>query len=196
MVIAFLMICVEVPLSCFNFSKKENETMDLLSGAIFVTAVAIRQHKLNSRKGETARLSVRSAELIATAEMEVANHEKATVSEYNRLIKMTQGIIGYLENDFYEVLRPFDTKDCHIRENIIGAVAGIETEENLSNLISCHASIISKPEIEKNTMGRVSGTTLTTAYLLFGQLRVSRMQVDAARTQKKKAELLADMLPL
>lgn len=167
--------------------------MDMITGAIVVGA--LRNYAIHSKMKETYRIAVSSAEKIAKAEVELERHEQETTKELDKLFTRMSGIVSYLEGPFLDVFKPFEGGESNLRAALIEDLTGTDAAENLKLIGSLHTSLCQRPQIEKMAGGRrISGSTSTAAYILFGNLGVASKFLEAARVQHQKANLIATHL--
>lgn len=153
---------------------------------------AIRQVTINSMAKETYRLAAKSAEKIANAEREAEQHEALCEAEFTKLQKRTVGIVEYLEGSFIDLFEPFENEYGDLRTTLLEDISNTDAAKNLLAIRAMHTSLCAKPEIQKmDTGNRISGSSMTTTFILFGNLGVKNRQLDAAKTQSRKADLIA-----
>lgn len=164
--------------------------MDIITGAI--VAGALRNYAIHAQTKEAYRLAVASAEKIAKAEVELERHEREATKELDKLFTRMQGIVNYLEETFLNVFKPFEGGKSNLRAALIEDLTGTDTAENLKLIETMHTSLCQKPQIEKMASGRrISGSTSTAAYILFGNLGVASKSLEGARVQYQKANLIS-----
>lgn len=164
--------------------------MDIIAAAVL--GGALRSYSIHAKTKESYRIAVSSAEKIAKAEVELERHELETTKELNKLFTRMQGIANYLEGPFLDMFNPFEGGESNLRAALIEDLTGADAAANLKLIGTLHTSLCQKPQIEKLTNGRrISGTTVTAAYILFGNLGVASKALDAARVQQQKARLVA-----
>lgn len=164
--------------------------MDMIASALI--GLTLRNYMIHSKTKEAYRIAVSSAEKIAKAEVELERHEREATRELDKLFTRMQGIVNYLEGPFLNVFKPFEGGESNLRAALIEDLTGTNTAENLKLIGSLHTSLCQKPQIEKMASGRrISGSTSTAAYILFGNLGVASKSLEAARVQHQKANLIA-----
>lgn len=168
--------------------------MDPIIGGM-VLGLALRQGTIRTQQKKAYRLAASAAEKIAKAEIELAQHEQKAEVELNKLFKRIQSSVNFLETRFIDAFEPFEGADGLLKKNLLDDLAGVGASSELALIGSMRNAIQEKPQVEKMVNGKkISGTTATAAYILFGDLGVANMQLDAARAQHRKAELIATHL--
>lgn len=162
----------------------------MLLGAVI--GIALRQNTIHSKTKKAYQLSVSAAERIAEAEVKIAQHQHETEVALEKLCKRIQVTISFLESTFIDTFKPFEGIDGTLKRNLIEDLAGASAVANLGLINSMRTAICQKPQIEKLANGnRISGTTMTASYILFGNLGIVSKQLDGAKMQKKTAELIS-----
>lgn len=166
--------------------------MDPFMTTSAIIGLTLRNYMIHSKTKESYRLATASAEKIAKAEKELERQTHETEVELEKLSKRMQGIVNYLEGPFLDLFKPFEGSDNNLQTSLIEDLTGADAAANLALISSLHQSMCQRPEIEKMANGRrVSGSKATTTYLLFGNLGLAYKQLDAARAQQQKAQLIA-----
>lgn len=155
-----------------------------------VLGTAINQYMIHSKKKESYRLAVASAAKIAEAQVKAERCERQTKDELNKLFTRIEGIVCYIDGTFFNVFKPFESLDNSLQKTLMEDLLNADAVSNLKLINSLSVKISQRPKIEQNSIS-TSGITTGAAYILFGNLGVASKQLDAARIQSQKAELIA-----
>lgn len=151
---------------------------------------ALRQYVIHSKRKEAYRLAISSAERVTEAQLKAETYEQETEAELNKLFTRIGGILRFLEGPFCEVFQPLESPGASHRNKLLAHLLGTDAVESLAMIESLREKVRCCPKEVQNCSAS-SGVATKGAYLLFGNLGVVSLQVDAARTQRRKAELLA-----
>lgn len=157
-----------------------------------VVGSVLRQGVIHSQHKKALRLSVKTAEEIAEAEVKYEKSLHKAESTLQSLDTRMSGVMKILETKFADTFRPFESAEGKVVEDLLGRENALALAKFQKNKPSVQLRNIDQlPNYKKG-----SGGAAKTASILFGRLGETSWQLDAARTQRAVARMAVSEIEL